>query len=103
MGDGADMARDRQWDAFCINDIFTRFPRVRNPWDLPMEFMKEGVICLLEDISFQIRHNAKSDVWYQKSGNKVKISEMDDNYKNTIVKFLEKKKIKVPKQFLMEG
>ena len=103
MGDGADMAREAQWDAFCIYDIFKLYPMVRNPWDLPMEFMKEGVICLLEDISFQIRHNAKNNYWFQKSGNKVKISEMDDDYKSTIVKFLAKKKIKAPKQFLMEG
>ena len=103
MGDGADLARDRQWDEFCFSDIFYSFPKVRNPFILVKDFQEAGQFCLLDDLIFQINYNAKQDAWFQKDGSKVKISEMNNDYKNAIVKFLAKKKIKAPKQFLMEG
>jgi hypothetical protein len=97
MGNAADYARESQWDEFCEDDIFFSFPVIRDPWTL---FREGKYLNELRHIKFQLNYNAKNDIWYQDSGSKVKISEMDSGYKNNIVKFLEKKRIKAPKQFL---
>lgn len=96
MGDMADYARESQWDEFCEEDIFLYFPIIRNPWTL---YKESKYLNELRHLKSQLRHNAENDIWFQNNGNKVKISEMDQDYKNTIIKFLEKKKIKAPKEF----
>lgn len=107
MGDGADMARERELDMFIEEDLFWSFPTIRNPFKLQSDFMSKGYVCFKEEmismLNFQIKHNSENDIWFNKNGERVKISDMEDSYKNSIAKFLKKRGLNVPDIFTQGG
>ena len=55
---------------------------------------------LNRSVQEQIKYNAECNVWYDIKERKHRISEMDIDYVINIIKFLKRKNIKVPKEFI---
>ena len=82
-----------------LYDFYSNTDYVQDPQKLIDKLVEKGYVVDREIVSKQILTNAHHDIWFDKQGNKKKISDMDKQYKTNIKHFLEQRGFVVPSFF----